>query len=123
MKADKKITVFYDASCPSCVKDRVNFERIAGKRAVLFEWFDITGQEDALQELGIEPFAALTELHVQDTNGTIYSEIDAYSLIMRKIPLLMPLGILISLPIIKPILGYFYRKSVKKRLRCEGRLK
>lgn len=123
MKASKKIIVFYDASCPSCVKDRESFERIAGKRAQLFEWFDITDQDEALQQLGIEPFAALTELHVQDTNGNIHSEIDAYSLIMRKIPVLMLLGVLISLPIIKPILGHFYRKSVDKRLRCEGRLK
>lgn len=122
MEADKKITVFYDASCPSCVKDRANFERIAGKRAALFEWFDITDQDEALQELGIQPLAALRELHVQDTNGTIYSEIDAYSLIMRRIPILIPIGVLINLPIIKQVLGYFYRKSVDKRLRCEGRL-
>tara|TARA_R110002074_G_scaffold170005_2_gene331911 strand:- start:46310 stop:46687 length:378 start_codon:yes stop_codon:yes gene_type:complete len=119
---DKKITVFYDQSCPSCVKDRAMFERIAGKRAALFSWFDITSQDEALRELGIDPFKALRELHVTDTDGALYSEMDAYSLMMKQIPLLMPLGLIICLPIIKPILSYFYRQSVDKRLACEGRL-
>lgn len=122
VNVSRKIIVFYDQSCSSCVKDQVTFERLAGKRAKLFEWFDITGQDDVLHELGIKPLDALKELHVQDADGKIYSEIEAYSLIMKKIPILMPLGIFISLPIIKPILGYFYRKSVHKRLSCEGRL-
>ncbi|MDX2426330.1 MAG: DUF393 domain-containing protein [Cycloclasticus sp.] len=119
---DKKITVFYDQSCPSCVKDRAMFERLAGKRAALFSWFDITSQDEALRELGIDPFKALRELHVTDTDGTLYSEMDAYGLMMKQIPLLMPLGVIIRLPIIKPILSYFYRQSVDKRLACEGRL-
>ncbi|PHS72178.1 MAG: thiol-disulfide oxidoreductase [Cycloclasticus sp.] len=117
-----KITVYYDKSCPSCVKDRQSFERIAGKRAEQFIWFDITNQDEALRKSDIQPIDALRNLHVKDAEGIIYSEMDAYSLIMKKIPLLAPIGLLISLPIIKPILSYFYRKSVDKRLICEGRL-
>ncbi|MBQ0724609.1 MAG: DUF393 domain-containing protein [Cycloclasticus sp.] len=118
----EKITVYYDQSCPSCVKDRALFERLAGKRAALFIWFDITSQDQALRQRGIDPYKALRELHIEDTHGTIHSEMDAYSIMMKKIPLLMPLGVLICLPIIKPLLSYFYRRSVNKRLACESRL-
>ncbi len=118
----EKITVYYDQSCPGCVKDRALFERLAGKRAALFSWFDITGQDQALRQRGIDPFKALRELHIEDAHGAIHSEMDAYSIMMKKIPLLMPLGVLICLPVIKPVLSYFYRRSVNKRLACESRL-
>lgn len=121
-EGESKITVFYDQSCPGCVKDRVLFERLAGRRVGLFNWFDITSQDEALRQIGIDPYKALRELHIQDTDGTIHSEMDAYSIMMKKIPLLMPLGVLICWPIIKPVLSYFYRRSVTKRLACESRL-
>ncbi|MDF1689596.1 MAG: DCC1-like thiol-disulfide oxidoreductase family protein [Cycloclasticus sp.] len=117
-----QITVFYDQSCPSCVKDRALFERLAGKRAALFSWFDITSQDQALRQRGIDPFKALRELHIEDTRGAIHSEMDAYSIMMKKIPILMPLGVFICLPGIKPVLSYFYRRTVEKRLTCESRL-
>ena len=119
MEKDKQITVYYDQSCPSCVEDRRVFERLAGKRASRFIWFDITHQDEALLELGIQPMKALRELHIKTANGKIYSEMDAYSIIMKQIPLLWPLGVVICLPIIKPILSHFYRKSVDKRLACQ----
>jgi len=117
------ITVFYDQSCPSCVKDRAFFERLAGKkRAAHFIWFDITSQDKALIQLGIDPFTAMRELHIKDAEDVIHSEMDAYSLLMKQVPLLMPLGWLISLPLIKPTLSFIYRKLVDRRLVCEGRL-
>ncbi|MEW4983027.1 MAG: DUF393 domain-containing protein [Cycloclasticus sp.] len=119
MEKYKQITVYYDQSCPSCVEDRRVFERLAGKRASRFIWFDITHQDEALLELGIQPMKALRELHIKTANGEIYSEMDAYSIIMKQIPLLWPLGVVICLPIIKPILSHFYRKSVDKRLACQ----
>jgi len=119
VQENPKITVYYDQSCPSCVKDRALFERIAGTRASHFIWFDITHQDEALKQFGIDPAKALWELHVKDGDGAIHSEMDAYSLIMKKIPLLMPFGVFICLPVIKPILSYFYRKSVDKRLACK----
>jgi predicted DCC family thiol-disulfide oxidoreductase YuxK len=115
---NQKITVYYYESCPSCVKDRVVFERLAGKRASRFIWFDITHQDEALLKLGIEPIKALRELHIKDANGDIHAEMDAYSIIMKQIPLLWLLGVIICLPLIKPILSHYYRKSVDKRLAC-----
>ena len=55
-----KITVYYDGACPSCIKDRQNYERLAGKNGDDVVWIDITGKDDELRECGIDPYKALT---------------------------------------------------------------
>ncbi|WP_374090902.1 thiol-disulfide oxidoreductase DCC family protein [Methylomicrobium lacus] len=80
-------------------------------------WFDITGQEDRLRELGIDPEKALTELHVQDESGRIHAELDAYILLLRKVPALRPLAWVIGLPVIRPLLARLYHRQVNRRLR------
>jgi predicted DCC family thiol-disulfide oxidoreductase YuxK len=115
-----KVTVYYDGACPKCVRDRQNYEKLSGKSGEEVCWFDITGQESRLQELGIDPQKALTELHVQDANGRIYSEIDAYILLMRKVPVLKPLAWLIGLPLIRPVLARLYHWQVIRRLKKRG---
>ncbi len=117
-----KITVYYDGACPSCVRDRRTYEKLAGKADEHVCWFDITGQEDRLREIGIDPKKALTELHVRDENNRIVSELDAYILLLGKVPLLKPLAWLIGLPIIRPHLARLYHERVVRRLRQSGRL-
>jgi hypothetical protein len=42
MSEDKgKITVYYDGACPSCVRDRRHYEKLAGKSSEQVCWFDI----------------------------------------------------------------------------------
>jgi predicted DCC family thiol-disulfide oxidoreductase YuxK len=89
-KNNDKITVYYDGACPACVQDRNNYEKISGKGAGQICWFDITGQENQLRKLDIDPQKALTELHVSDESGQVMSELDAYILLMSKVPLLKP---------------------------------
>jgi len=69
-----QITVYYDASCPRCVRDRENYEHMAGASASDVCWMDITGRDDDLWALGIDPHKALIELHVRDQQGNILSE-------------------------------------------------
>lgn len=123
MAEDKtKLTVFYDGACPRCVRDRRNYEKLAGKAAEDVCWFDITGQDRRLRELGIDPRKALTELHVQDENQQIHAELDAYILLMGRTLLLKPLAWLIGLPFVRPALARIYRQGVIRRLRQSGRL-
>jgi len=117
-----KICVYYDGSCPKCIKDRKMYEKLAGKIGKKVCWLDITGQDKKLSELGINPYKALTELHVKDENEQILSELDAYIVLMRQVPILMPLSWLIALPIIRPILAKLYHWQVNRRLRNSGRL-
>jgi predicted DCC family thiol-disulfide oxidoreductase YuxK len=115
-----KITVYYDGACPACIRDRQNYEKLSGKDAEQVCWFDITGNETQLRNLGIDPQKALTELHVKDENGRVVSELDAYILLMGKVPLLKPIAWLIGLPLIRPVLAKIYRWQVNRRLKARG---
>ncbi|WP_261844774.1 thiol-disulfide oxidoreductase DCC family protein [Aliamphritea ceti] len=115
------ITVFYDGSCPRCVKDRERYENLDPAYEGV-EWFDITGQDDYLKSLGIDPYRALTELHVLNENGQVLQELDAYILLLGRIPRYRWIGWLLGLPVLKQFLSALYRWSVKRRLRRAGRL-
>ncbi len=117
-----KICIYYDGACPKCVKDRQTYEKLAGKVGDDVCWIDITGQEQRLCELGIDPVKALTELHVKDENERILSEMDAYILLMSKVPVLKPMAWLIGLPLIRPLLASIYHRLVNRRLYQSGRL-
>ena len=117
-----KICVYYDGACPKCIGDRKTYENLASKTGENVCWIDITGKDKSLRELGIDPFKALTELHVKDEQNQILSELDAYILLMSKVPVLRPLSWLIALPIIRPILAKLYHWLVNRRLLNSGRL-
>ncbi|MEN8132540.1 MAG: DUF393 domain-containing protein [Pseudomonadota bacterium] len=117
-----KITVYYDGACPKCVKDRKNYERLASKNMRDVIWIDITGKDDELREIGIDPHKALRELHIKDENQKIISEIDAYIVLMRKVLVLKPLAWFIGLPMIRPLLSSVYHWQVNRRLRGDGHL-
>jgi len=117
-----KLTVFYDGACPSCIKDRRFYEYLAGSGRENIVWLDITNQEQHLIELGIEPFMAMTELHVQMENGEIRSELDAYIELMSRVWLMKPLVFILTLPFIRPFFSRIYHRRVLKRLKKAGRL-
>jgi predicted DCC family thiol-disulfide oxidoreductase YuxK len=118
---DEKVTVYYDGSCPRCIKDRNNYQNLAGEKGDSVCWIDITGQEKLLQQLGIDPLKALTELHVKTASGKVLSELDAYILLMSRVSRLKPLAFFIGLPFIRPLLARYYHYSVAKRLKKSGR--
>ncbi|WP_221898510.1 DCC1-like thiol-disulfide oxidoreductase family protein [Bathymodiolus japonicus methanotrophic gill symbiont] len=60
-----KICVYYDGACPKCIKGRETYEKLAGKTGGNVCWIDITGQDQALRDLGIDPHKAITELYVK----------------------------------------------------------
>ncbi|GAB3317297.1 thiol-disulfide oxidoreductase DCC family protein [Haliea atlantica] len=116
------LTVYYDGACPGCVRDRRRYEAIAGKHAERVAWVDITGREAELRAAGIEPAQALRELHVKDSeSGTVFRELDAYILLMRRTLWLKPLAFVIGLPLVRPLLARAYHAWVDRRLRRSGR--
>ncbi|WP_375057583.1 thiol-disulfide oxidoreductase DCC family protein [Zobellella sp. DQSA1] len=121
-KPRHQLVVFYDGSCEGCIKDRARYERWAGTGGDDIYWFDITGREEVLLSLGISPQKALQELHVQTADGEIFSELDAYILLMKRVPRLKLLAWFIGLPLIRPGLSWLYRTWVRRRLEQEGRL-
>ena len=117
---NNRITVYYDGACPKCVRDRRNYEKLSGSDAEQVCWFDITGKESQLRNLAIDPQKALTELHIKDEHGRVVSELDAYILLMGKVPLLKPIAWLIGLPLIRPILAKIYHWQVNRRLKSRA---
>lgn len=118
---DDNLIVYYDGACPRCVADRQRYERLAGSTGEDVQWVDITGRDDELKQIGIDPERALRELHVRDGKGQIHRELDAYILLMRKTRLLRPLAWLIGLPGIRGLLSRGYHAWVDRRLRASGR--
>lgn len=114
--SNAKLVVFYDGSCLACIKDRRWYEKLAGKTGESVEWLDITGRDDELRSEGIDPNQALRELHVKDAQGRIHREMDAYILLMSRVPVLRPLAWLIGLPLIRPGLARLYHAWVSRRL-------
>ncbi|MDR5867769.1 DCC1-like thiol-disulfide oxidoreductase family protein [Halomonas koreensis] len=120
MTARPALTVYYDAACPRCRRDRRRYERLAGDRAVT--WLDVSRHGERLRARGIAPRDALLSLHVEDARGDLHEGLDAYILLMRRVPVLRPLAAVIGWPLIKPALAGWYRRSVRRRLRRQGRL-
>ncbi|MBB3189873.1 thiol-disulfide oxidoreductase DCC family protein [Halomonas cerina] len=116
------LKVYYDADCPICRRDRARYERWAGEAAASVEWIDVNHHVERLRERGVDPRAALLSLHVEDAQGRIADGLDAYILLMRRVPRLRPLAWLIGLPGVKPLLAWAYRRWVRRRLARQGRL-
>jgi len=111
-----KLIVFYDGSCPVCIRDRRWYEKLAGRTGESVEWLDITGRDEELRQQGINPEKALRELHIKDAQGQVHREIDAYILLMSRVTSLKPLAWLIALPVVRPSLAWLYHRWVAKRL-------
>ncbi|WP_028865432.1 thiol-disulfide oxidoreductase DCC family protein [Psychromonas aquimarina] len=120
-KRSAEITVYYDGSCPRCIKDRDNYQKLAGTAGDSVCWFDITGRDKELLDLGIDPRKALTELHVKTADDKIVTELDAYIELMSRVRVLKPGAFIIGLPIIRPLVARYYHFSVYKRLKKNGR--
>jgi predicted DCC family thiol-disulfide oxidoreductase YuxK len=119
--AKPALRVYYDGACPICRRDRARYERWAGEAGREVAWYDLTEHREALREKGIDPDAALMSLHVEE-DGHLAEGIDAYVLLMRRVPRLRPLAWLIGLPGFKPLLRGGYDRWVRRRLAREGRL-
>ncbi|MDQ7735203.1 DUF393 domain-containing protein [Halomonas sp. SpR1] len=115
------INVFYDAQCPLCRQERRRYERWSGRQADDVGWLDVSEHRQTLREKGVDPNTALRSLHVETAQGQLLEGIDAYRLLMARIPLLVPVAWIIGLPVIKPELRKLYDVWVKRRLKKQGR--
>ncbi|MGM0985240.1 MAG: thiol-disulfide oxidoreductase DCC family protein [Pseudomonadota bacterium] len=116
------LKVYYDGICPVCRRDRTRYERWAGEAGRQVTWCDVTEHQATLREKGVDPQAALLSLHVEEEGGRIREGIDAYVLLIRRVPRLKPVAWVIGMPGLKPVLRWLYDRWVRRRLAQEGRL-
>ena len=121
MSSKTLINVYYDAQCPLCRQERRRYERWSGRHAKDIGWLDVSEHEQTLRAKGVDPAVALRSLHIETAQGQLIEGIDAYRLLMKRVPLLVPVAWLIGLPGIKPALRTLYDVWVKRRLQKQGR--
>lgn len=117
----RKLTIFYDGACPSCVNDRNWFERRLSQPENV-DWYDITGRDADLKAIGVDPELAIRELHVMNAEGEILKELDAYILLFNQVWYLRPIAMMVALPFVKRRLSRWYRRTVDRRLASQGRI-
>jgi predicted DCC family thiol-disulfide oxidoreductase YuxK len=121
MSSKRSINVFYDAQCPLCRQERRRYERWSGQHAYDIGWLDVSEHAPTLREKGVDPAMALRSLHIETAQGQLIEGIDAYRLLMKRIPWLLPVAWIIGLPGIKSALRALYDRWVKRRLKKQGR--
>lgn len=117
------IVVLYDGICPTCIKDRQHYQKLAGRKDDAILWLDINQHHQVLKQFAINEQAAMTELHLIVGGKKIVKELDAYILLLSRIWWLKPLAWFIAIPFIKAPLARYYHYRVNKRLTASGRLK
>ena len=100
------IIVFFDGKCNLCSKEINYYRKIAPKG--IFDWQDINIKGNDFIKTGIKTSDGLKILHVLD-NNVLYVGIDAFIIIWNNLSYWKILGMLVSLPLIKQMVGLAYR--------------
>jgi predicted DCC family thiol-disulfide oxidoreductase YuxK len=101
------ISVFFDGKCNLCSKEINYYQRIAPKNT--FNWVDITKTPCELDKFEIKLSDGLRLMHVADSNGNIFTGVDAFIIMWKQIKYWNFLGLFVSLPIIKQIAKLLYQ--------------
>jgi len=100
------IIVFFDGKCNLCSKEINYYRKIAPKD--VFDWQDINIKGNDFIKTGIKTSDGLKILHVLD-NNVLYVGVDAFIIIWNNLSYWKILGMLVSLPLIKQMVGLAYR--------------
>jgi len=101
------ISVFFDGKCNLCSKEIDYYQRIAPKNT--FNWVDITKTPGELDKFEIKLSDGLRLMHVADSNGNIFTGVDAFIIMWKQIKYWKILGLFVSLPIVKQIANLLYQ--------------
>ena len=112
------LTFFYDSECPLCIRTKIVITHL--------DWFNKIGfktvQFDAAENQylkNIEQTVLLDDIYSVDTKGKIYSGVNTYIQVLKRIFYLFPLAILLQLPgiyqIAKKIYGYVAKNRSTER--------
>ena len=95
-------TVFFDGQCPLCRREIAHYRRLRG--ADTLHWIDITQNENALAEYGLQRKVAMARFHVRDAAGNwqtgawgfaeLWSHLPAYRWLARSLRTLRLLPLL-----------------------------
>ena len=109
--------IYFDAGCRFCAAQRRRWGRILERRG--FVWLPLQ-TPDAAERLGVTDAQLRDEMWLQLADGRKFSGVSAWSVQMRRVWWLWPLGFVLGLPGFKVAGRALYRWIAKNR-HCLGR--
>ena len=91
----RRLAVFYDGSCPLCVKEIGFYRRRRGADAI--DWIDVSAGLDAgtapvMAAPGLKRCDAMARFHVMDARGALFSGGDAFARLWSALPAFSLIG-------------------------------
>jgi predicted DCC family thiol-disulfide oxidoreductase YuxK len=106
----KTVTVWFDGSCPLCIKEIALMRRLDRRSAI--EFVDVA--DDAPIDCPIDRSDLLARFHARE-NGEILSGAEAFAAMWRAIPILRPIGLIARIPAALWLLERVYRVFLRHR--------
>ena len=113
---EPSLTVFYDQQCPLCNRTVLTLNHFD-----LFNCIDFKNAQEYAPNYSalniISPESLLTDLYALDSSDGVFSGVDTYIQILKKMRYLYPIGLILSLPGIHAIAVKKYRSIADSRIR------
>ena len=120
MTKQTSLTCFHDGDCPIC-RVEINAMKKLDKDHQKITWVDISRDHEALEKSGLTYEQAMSKMYVLDDNG-FKSGVDGFLLLWSQLPYYRRLVPVVNkVPLIKPILSFFYALFARYRLKLTGK--
>ncbi|MEM6709648.1 MAG: DUF393 domain-containing protein [Pseudomonadota bacterium] len=104
-----RLTVWYDAACPLCVREIALMRRLDTRQRIAF--VDVQSAEAC----PLDRETLLARLHARDTDGTLVSGAAAFAAMWRAIPVLRPFGLAARWQPLLRVLEFAYLRFLRVR--------
>lgn len=115
-----RTTVFYDGECPLCRREIDHYRRLQGAGSL--DWIDVTRDDAALAEFGLQRQSAMARFHVIDASGHWHTGAWGFVELWRHLPAYRWVATLLTRLHLVPVLDWAYRRFARWRLqnRCSN---
>ena len=107
MISDQQLTVFFDGSCPLCLREIALYRRLTPLRPV--KWLDVSQEDPQIHGIGLSQCDAMRRFHVMDSQGSLYSGAAAFTELWRNYRGWRIIGQIFSLPGLRHLAEGMYR--------------
>ena len=108
------LTFYYDSECPLCIRIKIVITHLDWFNKIGFKTIQFDAAENQYLK-NIEQTVLLDDIYSVDTKGKIYSGVNTYIQVLKRIFYLFPLAILLQLPGIYQIAKKIYAYVAKNR--------
>ena len=112
------LTFYYDSECPLCIRTKIIIMHLDWFNKIGFKTVQFDAKENQYLK-NIDRTILLDDIYSVDAKGTIYSGVDTYIQVMRRIFYLFPLSLLLKIPgmyqIAKKCYTYIARNRTTER--------